>query len=101
MQVDVRTNRVVMRSDWDGIIDAWVERCRQQHPEVARVELTLGRDEGREAVAVVATTGGRRLRATGRDVLMGFALHDALDTLERELLVRDAIRHAADPPRPS
>ena len=93
MNVDIETECVAMRPEWHRMIEEWVGRCARHHPDVADVDVTLrhGEDRPAEEVDVVATARGRRLRAARRAPLMTTALHDALNALEGELLVHEAV----------
>ena len=94
MNIDVQTEHVRMQPEWRRMIDEWVERCRRQHPDVAGVEVMLrhGEDDRLgEMVTIDATACRRHLRSAGRAAMMGVALHDALDGVERELLVHEAV----------
>jgi ribosomal subunit interface protein len=94
MNLDIQTEHVAMRPEWHEMIDAWVDRCRRQHPTVVGIDLTLrhsDRNKAAEEVDAVAMARGRMLRATTRATLMTAALHDALDALERELPVHEAL----------
>jgi ribosome-associated translation inhibitor RaiA len=94
MNIDVQTEQVRMQPEWRRMIDDWVQRCRRQHPEVADVEVTLRhREEDRlgETVTIDATARRRHMYGTGRATMMSLALHDALDAVERELLVHEAV----------
>jgi ribosome-associated translation inhibitor RaiA len=94
VNIDIQTEHVRMQPAWHRMIDEWVARCRRQHSEVASVDVTLRhRDRSRpgEEVGVVATARGRQLRGAARAGLMSVALHDALDAVERELLVHEAV----------
>jgi ribosome-associated translation inhibitor RaiA len=94
MNLDVMTERVVMQPAWYREIERWVAHCARHHPGIVGLELTL-RHDGRAAedeVSVVAT--GRDhclLRAAAHATLMADALHEALDTIDHDLLVHDAI----------
>ena len=95
MNLDIQAERVVVLPEWRDVIEAWMTRCARWHPDVASIDLTL-RHDGKggwpdEKVDVVATASGRTLRAARPAELMTMALHDALDALERELLVHDAV----------
>src|SRR5262245_41209185 len=97
MDVEIQTDRVAMCPEWRHMIHSWVERCRKHHPSVAGMDVTL-RYEGPTCpaeVEAVATARGRRLRAATRSILVSVALHDALDALEQELLVHEAVSRAA------
>ncbi len=88
MNVDIVTEHVAMRPEWHDIIDAWLERCRQRHPDVEGIDFTIRHadsDPVGEMVDLVALARGRTLRADTRATDMGLALYDALDALEREL----------------
>lgn len=88
MNVDIQTERIVMRTEWHRMIDEWVERCKEHHPDVVGIDVTLrhgGRPHAEEEVDAVATARGRSVRATTQAGLMTVALHDALDALKREL----------------
>ena len=94
MNLDVMTERVVMQPAWYREIERWVARCARNHPAIVGVELML-RHDGRAAedeVSVVATgRDHRQLRAAAHAGLMADALHEALDTMDHDLLVHDAI----------
>jgi ribosomal subunit interface protein len=99
MNVDIQTEHVAMQPEWHRMIDQWLERCARSHPEIMDIDVTLrhgepGRHPGEE-VDVVATADGRSLRAARHAELMSVALHDALDALEHELLVHEAVRRRA------
>jgi ribosome-associated translation inhibitor RaiA len=98
MNIDIQTDHVVMRPEWRLMIDSWLERCRRLHPDVVELDLSLRHgDRGRaEQVNVVATARGRSLSAGKQADMMSEALHEALDALEGELLVNEAVR-----PRPT
>jgi ribosome-associated translation inhibitor RaiA len=93
MDLDIQTEHVAMRPEWHRIIDAWVERCARVHPQVRGLDFTLRRrDQSAPGeVDVVVSTRGRHLRAGAHAVLMSEALGEALDALDRELLVREAM----------
>ena len=94
MNIDVQTEHVRMQPEWRRMIDDWIARCRTQHPDVADVEVTLrhgGGDRLAELVTIEATARRRHLRGVGRGAMMSMALHDALDAVERELLVHEAV----------
>jgi ribosome-associated translation inhibitor RaiA len=95
MNLDIQTEHILMQPEWHDQIDAWVVRCARFHPEVAGIDLTLrhgksGQHPGEE-VDVEATAGRRSLRVAKHAELMSVALHDALDALEHELLVHEAM----------
>ena len=95
MNIDIHTEHIAMRPEWQEIIEAWLEDCRRRHPDVQGIDLSLRHAEqgqSAEAVNVVALARGRSLRAGTRGTSMSTALYDALDTLERELLLNEAIR---------
>ena len=96
MDLDIVTDRVTMQPEWHRAIDLWVERCARIHPDVTAIELTLRHDgpERRpgEDVDVVATIPEGAVHAARHANLMDAALHDALDDLEHELLVHEAVR---------
>jgi ribosome-associated translation inhibitor RaiA len=94
MNIDIQTDDVRMQPEWRRMIDAWVERCRAHYPEVRGVEVLLRHgedDRPGEVVTIDATARRRHLRGAARAALMSMALHDALDAVERELLVDEAI----------
>ena len=98
MDVDIVTEHVAMRPEWHDTIDAWLRNCRRRHPDVAAVDFVLSHADDEpagEAVELVAITGGRSLHADARATDMGTALYDALDLLERELALNEALQ----PPR--
>lgn len=95
MNIDITTEHVAMRPEWHDIIDAWLRVCRQRHPEVQGIDFTFRHAEAEpagEAVDLVALARGRNLRAGTRATDMGVALYDALEVLERELVLNEAIR---------
>jgi ribosome-associated translation inhibitor RaiA len=97
MDVEIKTDHVAMCPEWDQMIHTWVERCTKHHPSVAGMDVVL-RYGGRRApgeVEAVATTRGRKLRAATHSRLISVALHDALEALEQELLVHEAVSRAA------
>jgi hypothetical protein len=94
MNIDLQTEHVRMQPEWRRMIDDWVERCRTQHPDVADIEVMLRHGDGgplAETVTIDATARRRHLRGAGRAALMSMALHDALDAVDRELLVHEAV----------
>lgn len=93
MDLDIETEHVAMKPEWQGTIEAWIARCRREHPAVRAVDLMLRRrDRDREMeVDAVATAGRRDLHATRHAAGMAAALHDALDALEHEILVHEAV----------
>ena len=94
MNLDIQTEHVAMTPDWHRMIDDWVALCRRRHPRVGMLELTLrhGNERvGGEQVDAAASTGPRNVRAHARAEAMGVALGDALESLERELCVSDAV----------
>jgi ribosome-associated translation inhibitor RaiA len=98
MNLDIQTEHVVMRPEWHRMIDEWVGRCARRHPDVIEIDLTLRHGEQRRAgeeVDVVAIAGRRSLHATKQAGVMAVALHDALDALEHELLVHEAVGRRA------
>ena len=98
MNIDIQTEYVPMRPEWHRMIDDWIARCTRSHPDVQAVDLTLRHERGRKSgleVAVVANARGRSLRAAKHGMTMTVALHDALDALEHELLVHDAVHRRA------
>lgn len=97
MNIDIQTEHVGMRPEWHHAIDTWVDRCRRYHPDVVGIDLHLRHGPGHpeEEVDVVAFARGRSLRAVRHADGMAEALHDALDTLEHELLVHEAIERRA------
>jgi ribosome-associated translation inhibitor RaiA len=102
MNIDIATEHVAMRPEWHDIIDTWVQTCRRRHPDVDEVDFTLRHAEAEpagEAVDLVALTRGRSLRAGTRATDMGTALYDALEVLERELALNEAIRPQARRPQ--
>jgi ribosome-associated translation inhibitor RaiA len=95
MNLDIQTEHVVMQPEWHDLIDVWVARCARFHPEVAGIDLTLRHGKSgqhrEEEVDVMAMAGRRNLRVARHAELMSVALHDALDALEHELLVHEAM----------
>jgi ribosome-associated translation inhibitor RaiA len=94
MNIDIQTEHVAMKPEWHRTIDAWVERCRRHHPEVVGLDLSLRHDDAPrpgDEVDVVATAGRRTLRAVKHAGGMDEALHAALESLEHELLVHEAV----------
>jgi ribosome-associated translation inhibitor RaiA len=95
MNLDIQTDHIVMRPEWHDLIDAWVGRCARFHPEVAGIDLTLRHGESGhhpgEEVDVMAMAGRRNLHVARHAEVMSVALHDALDALEHELLVHEAM----------
>jgi len=95
MNLDIQTEHILMRPEWHDLIDTWVARCARFHPEVARIDLTLRHGESGQRpgddVVVEVMAGRRTLRVAKHADLMSVALHDALDTLEHELLVHEAM----------
>ncbi len=95
MNVDIQTEHVTMRPEWHRMIDEWVQGCRIQHPDIVGIDVTLRHGttgQASEEVDVVAMARGRRLQAARHAYLMDVALHEALDDLESELLVHEAVR---------
>lgn len=93
MNVDIQTEHVAIRPAWHDMIVAWLDRCRRLHPDVVDVDLRLRHGEsGPEAVDVVAVARGRNLRIAERATDMDAALYGALDAIERELALNEAIR---------
>ena len=94
MNLDIQTEHVAMKPEWHRMIDDWVAVCRRRHPRVGALELTLRHRNERvasEEVDAVASAGPRNLRTHVRAEAMGVALGDALESLERELCVYDAV----------
>ena len=94
MNLDIETEHVAMTPEWHRMIDDWVTLCRRRHPHVGALELTLRHGNERvasEQVEAVACTGPRNVRAHAQAKVMGVALGDALENLERELCVCDAV----------
>ena len=94
MNIDILTEHVAMRPEWHDIIDTWLDGCRRRHPDVQGIDLVLRHadsDPEGAAVDLVALARGRTLRAGTRATEMGLALYDALDALERELALNEAI----------
>ena len=86
MNLDIETDRVLMRAEWHRMIDDWVARYAMEHAKLAAVDLTLRHDEQEgDRVDAVARVGGRTVRATAAGT-MPTALRDALDTLQRQLV---------------
>ena len=99
MNIDIHTEHVAMRPEWQKMIETWLDHCRWRHPDVQGIDVRLRHaDEGRtaETVNVVALARGRSLRAGTRSTTMSTALYDALETLERELVLNEAIRPRLD-----
>ena len=95
MNIDISTEHIAMRPEWHDIIGTWLEGCRRRHPDVQAIDLRIRHadsDPEGEAVDLVALARGRSLHAAGRATDMGMALYDALDALERELALNEAIR---------
>jgi hypothetical protein len=90
MNVDIQTEGVAMRPEWYRTIDDWIQGCRARHPDVVDIDLVL-RHDARDEAAVVATMRDAHVRAAGQGDLMAVALHEALDGLEHELLVHEAV----------
>ena len=102
MNLDIQTERVAMTPEWHRIIDEWVALCRHRHPQVEALEFTLRHGSERtagEQVDAVAFAGRRSVRAHTRAEVMGVALGGALERLDRELRVGDAVE-ARGPNRP-
>jgi ribosome-associated translation inhibitor RaiA len=101
MNIDIQTEHLAMRPEWHQQIEDWVGRCRLNHPDVAGIDLTLrcvvddARRPRQEVDAVVTTRGRRAVHAARRAHLMTVALHDALEAIESELLVDEALRRRA------
>jgi ribosome-associated translation inhibitor RaiA len=94
MNLDIQTEHVAMTPEWHRVIDDWVALCRHRHPQIGALEFTLRRGSERtagEQVDAVAFAGRRSVRAHARAEVMGVALGDALERLERELCVGDAV----------
>jgi ribosome-associated translation inhibitor RaiA len=94
MNLDIQTEHVAMTPEWHRMIDEWVALCRRRHPLVGALDLTLRHGNERvasEQVDAVATAGPRNVRAHARAEVMGVALGDALESLERELCVSDVV----------
>jgi ribosome-associated translation inhibitor RaiA len=89
MDLDIQTEGVLMRPEWHRIIDDWLARCTQAHPELTAVEVSLrhvDRDRSpEEAAEVIANARGRRFRETRRGSVMASALHDAFEAMESDL----------------
>jgi ribosomal subunit interface protein len=88
MNLDIQTQHVAMRPDWRRMIDEWVRRCREAHPDVVGIDVTLRHGSAARAaeeVEVEASVGGRSLRVTTHGEAMTVALQDALEALERRL----------------
>ena len=99
MNIDIHTEHVAMRPEWQKMIETWLDRCRWRHPDVQGIDVRLRHaDESRtaETVNLVALARGRSLRAGTRSTTMSTALYDALETLERELVLNEAIRPRLD-----
>jgi len=97
MNIDITTQHVAMRPEWHDILDTWLAGCRRRHPDVEGIDVTLRHadsDPTGEAVDLVALARGRSLRAGTRATDMRVALCDALDVLERELALNEAVRPA-------
>jgi ribosome-associated translation inhibitor RaiA len=98
MKLAIHADQVTMRPEWHDTIEAWADRCRRHHPMVIGIDIRLrhrdDRDPGAE-VEAVASMGRWRLRATIQATLLPEALHDVLEALEDELLVHEAVSHAA------
>ena len=103
MDLDIQAEHVAMQPGWYREIERWVAHCTRDHPGVTGLELTLRREGGSagDAVSIVATRRDRhRLSAAAHATLMADALHEALDTLDHDLLVHEAVdgpgRRASD-----
>jgi ribosome-associated translation inhibitor RaiA len=95
MNIDITTEHVAMRPEWHDILDAWLQACRRRHPDVRGIDVTLRHVDFEavgEAVDLVAHARGRKLRTATSATDMGVALYDALDGIERELALNEAIR---------
>jgi len=100
MNIDIMTEHVTMRPEWHEIIGAWLDRCRRRHPDVDGVDVTLRHTDAEsagEAVDLVARARGRRLRTSAQATDMGIALYDALDAIDREIALTEAIRPTHGP----
>ena len=99
MNIDIMTEHVAMRPEWHDIIGAWLDQCRRRHPDVDGVDVTLRHTDAEpaEAVDLVAQARGRRLRTSTQATDMGIALYDALDALDREIALNEAIRPSHGP----
>jgi ribosome-associated translation inhibitor RaiA len=88
MNLDIETERVIMRSEWHRMIDDWVARCRKVHPDVLALDIALRHVEAphpSNRVDAVARGRGRTLRAGAEGEKMATVLHQALDALDRKL----------------
>jgi ribosome-associated translation inhibitor RaiA len=88
MNLDIQTEHVAMQPEWHHMIEDWVALCRDRHPGVRSLDLTLRHANDRPAadeVDAVVTLGGRSLRAHAAAAVMSLALGNALAGLEREL----------------
>jgi ribosome-associated translation inhibitor RaiA len=95
MNIDIMTEHVAMRPEWHDIIGAWLDRCRRRHPDVDGVDFVLSHTDDEAAgdtVDLIARARGRRLHTASRATHMGRALYDALDALDREIALNEAIR---------
>src|SRR5262245_222654 len=95
MNIDITTEQVAMRPEWHDILDGWLRTCRRRHPEVEGIDVTIRHADAEpagEAVDLVALARGRRVHAGMRATDMSVALYDALDALEHELALNEAIR---------
>ena len=100
MDIDITTEHVAMRPEWHEIIGSWLEQCRRRHPDVDGVDFTLRHMDSQpagEEVDLTALAGGRRLRAATQATDMRLALYDALDALDRELALNEAVRPPCRP----
>jgi len=95
MNIDIVTEHVAMRPEWHDVIGTWLDRCRLRHPDVDAVDFVLRHADDEAAgdtVDLVARARGRRLHTATRATDMGIALYDALDALDREIALNEAIR---------
>ena len=94
MNLDIQTDHVAMRPEWHHMIQEWVALCRQRHPRVHALDLTLRHGSDRSSpdeVDAVVTLEGRSVSARAADAAMSLALGNALASLEHELGTRDAV----------
>jgi ribosome-associated translation inhibitor RaiA len=95
MNIDITTEHGAMRPEWHDIIDGWLRACRRRHPDVEGVDVRIRHADSEpagEAVDLVAVARGRSLHAGTSATDMSVALYDALEALEHELALNEAIR---------
>jgi hypothetical protein len=40
MNIDIHTEHVAMRPEWQEMIEAWLQDCRRRHPDVQGIDLS-------------------------------------------------------------